>query len=97
MGLSPHSAVTRLACSGVRPTADDYCVASSILPPQNRRRYVPTVLAPALPALILLAVTTAGFVDPPQAGLLAQLHLSNTVTSMDTSDRGSPTWNVTAR
>lgn len=40
-----------------------------------RPRRVPTVLAPALPALVLLAVTTAGMVDPPQAGLAAQLHV----------------------
>jgi hypothetical protein len=55
------------------------------------------VLAPALPALILLAVTTAGMVDPPQAGLLTQLHLTKTVVSVDTSHGGSPTWSVTAR
>jgi hypothetical protein len=54
------------------------------------------VLAPALPALILLAVTTAGMVDPPQAGLLTQLHLARTA-SIDTFHEGSPTWSVTAR
>ncbi len=46
-----------------------------------RPRRVPTVLAPALPALILLAVTTAGTVDPPQAGLETQLRLTHAVTS----------------
>jgi hypothetical protein len=43
---------------------------------------VPTVLAPALPALVLLAVTTAGLVDPPQAGLIAQLPLTSSTVSV---------------
>lgn len=43
----------------------------------KRPRRIPTVLAPALPALILLAVTTAGTVDPPRAGLETQLHLTS--------------------
>jgi hypothetical protein len=63
----------------------------------GRRRAVPTVLAPALPALILLAITTAGMVDPPQAGLLTQLHLTKTAVAADTSHTGSTTWSVTAR
>ncbi len=42
---------------------------------RERPRRVQTVLAPALPALVLLAVTTAGTVDPPRAGLEAQLHV----------------------
>ncbi len=36
----------------------------------GRPRTAATVLAPALPALILLAVTTAGTVDPPSTGLV---------------------------
>ncbi len=47
-----------------------------------RRRRVPTVLAPALPALILLAVTTAGTVDPPRSGLESQLHLTAVTTTV---------------
>lgn len=42
----------------------------------SRSKRVPTILAPALPALVLLAITTAGMVDPPRAGLAAQLHLT---------------------
>jgi hypothetical protein len=41
----------------------------------RRPRRAATVLAPALPALILLAVTTAGTVDPPSTGLVSQLHV----------------------
>jgi hypothetical protein len=82
---------------GDRTHVDGLFVAHSILPTQDRRRRVPTVLAPALPALILLAVTTAGFVDPPQAGLLAQLHVTKTAASVNTSGSGLPTWSVTAR
>jgi hypothetical protein len=40
------------------------------------------VLAPALPALILLAVTTAGMVDPPRAGLQTQLHVTAVTTTV---------------
>jgi hypothetical protein len=62
---------------------------------------VPTVLAPALPALILLAVTTAGMVDPPQHGLVTQLHLTKTTTavhaSTDAAGPGSAAWSVTPR
>jgi hypothetical protein len=43
------------------------------------------VLAPALPALILLAVTTAGTVDPPSTGLASQLHVPPPVTVVVTS------------
>jgi hypothetical protein len=46
----------------------------------KRPRRAATVLAPALPALILLAVTTAGTVDPPSAGLVSQLHVPPPVT-----------------
>jgi hypothetical protein len=46
----------------------------------SRPRRVATVLAPALPALVLLAVTTAGTVDPPSTGLVSQLHVPPTVT-----------------
>jgi len=59
-----------------------------------RPRRVPTVLAPALPALILLAITTAGTVDPPRAGLDAQLRLTGSVT---TSVTGHVSYPVTAR
>ena len=38
------------------------------------------MLAPALPALVLLAVTTAGTVDPPSTGLVSQLHVPPPVT-----------------
>jgi hypothetical protein len=59
------------------------------------------VLAPALPALILLAVITAGMVDPPQNGLVTQLHLTKTVTAvnvpLDTVGLDSAGWNVTPR
>ncbi len=41
----------------------------------GRPRGAATILAPALPALVLLAVTTAGTVDPPSAGLVSQLHV----------------------
>ena len=41
----------------------------------SRPRRAATVLAPALPALILLAITTAGTVDPPSTGLVSQLHV----------------------
>jgi hypothetical protein len=62
---------------------------------------VPTVLAPALPALLLLAVTTAGMVDPPQHGLVTQLHLTKTATvviaPVDAVGTGSVAWSVTAR
>jgi hypothetical protein len=62
---------------------------------------VPTVLAPALPALILLAVTTAGMVDPPQHGLVTQLHLTETTTAVnaptDAVAPGSVAWSVTPR
>lgn len=44
----------------------------------GRPRHVQTVLAPALPALLLLAITTAGMIDPPQGGLVSQLHLTKT-------------------
>jgi hypothetical protein len=54
----------------------------SLMPPRGLRerwvmrpRRVATVLAPALPALVLLAVTTAGTVDPPTTGLVSQLHV----------------------
>ncbi len=46
----------------------------------QRPRRAATVLAPALPALVLLAVTTAGMVDPPSAGLGSQLHVPHAVT-----------------
>ena len=46
----------------------------------HRPRRVATVLAPALPALVLLAVTTAGTVDPPSTGLVSQLHVPPPVT-----------------
>jgi hypothetical protein len=56
--------------------------AVSLLPRQglrerwaSRPRHAATILAPALPALILLAVTTAGTVDPPSTGLVSQLHV----------------------
>jgi hypothetical protein len=62
-----------------------------------RPRHVSTVLAPALPALILLAVTTAGMVDPPQSGLLSQLHLTKAASAESSSRPGSATWSVTAR
>jgi hypothetical protein len=55
------------------------------------------VLAPALPALILLAITTAGMVDPPAHGLLNQLHLTKTVHATSNSGPGSPSWDVTPR
>jgi hypothetical protein len=42
---------------------------------ERRPRRAATILAPALPALILLAITTAGTVDPPAAGLVTQLHV----------------------
>jgi hypothetical protein len=61
-----------------------------------RSRRVPTVLAPALPALVLLAITTAGMVDPPQAGLATQLHVSN-VTTLSTSHTVTTAYPVTAR
>jgi len=41
----------------------------------HRPRRAATILAPALPALILLAITTAGTVDPPSTGLVSQLHV----------------------
>ena len=50
--------------------------------PKHRSKRVPTVLAPALPALVLLAITTAGMVDPPRAGLVAQLHLTSATTTV---------------
>lgn len=50
----------------------------------RRPRRTATVLAPALPALILLAVTTAGTVDPPLAGLPAQLHVLPATSVMTT-------------
>lgn len=62
----------------------------------NRSKRVPTVLAPALPALVLLAVTTAGMVDPPTAGLATQLHVSS-VTSTTTPTTTLPAYPVTAR
>ena len=48
---------------------------------RHRSKRVPTILAPALPALVLLAITTAGIVDPPRAGLVTQLHLTSVTTS----------------
>ena len=47
---------------------------------ERRPRRAATILAPALPALILLAVTTAGTVDPPATGLVSQLHVPKTQT-----------------
>ena len=37
---------------------------------RERPRRLPTVLAPALPALVLLALTVAATADPPAAGRL---------------------------
>ena len=55
----------------------------------RRPRRMPTVLAPALPALVMLGVITAGMIDPPSTGLISQLHITKT---------GAPsTWAVTPR
>jgi hypothetical protein len=65
----------------------------------SRSKRVPTVLAPALPALVLLAVTTAGMVDPPPAGLATQLHVSSvaTIHTGPTSSPSTESYPVTAR
>jgi hypothetical protein len=55
------------------------------------------VLAPALPALILLAITTAGMVDPPTHGLVTQLHLTKTAQATTNSGPSSPSWDITPR
>jgi len=60
-------------------------------------RRVPTVLAPALPALVLLAVTTAGMVDPPTTGLATQLHVAAVTAGSTASVTPAPALPVTAR
>jgi hypothetical protein len=60
----------------------------------QRPRRMPTVLAPALPALCLLAFVTAGMIDPPQSGLTSQLHITKLAT---TQPADQSTWSVTPR
>jgi hypothetical protein len=63
--------------------------ASLLVRWSQRPRRVPTVLAPALPALAMLAVITAGMIDPPSTGLTSQLHITKTGVAS--------TWAVTPR
>jgi hypothetical protein len=49
-----------------------------------------------LPALILLAITTAGMIDPPQGGLVTQLHLTKTAATCSAGAACSH-WVITPR